>query len=311
MAFSVAGKTAIVTGAGSGINLAFAKLLLSRNCSVVLADLALRPEAVSVVSSHASPRTSTRPQAVFQQTDVTKWSHLSRMFTTAVQTFGGVDIVCPGAGVYEPLFSNFWHPPRASSLSKDDPQQSRYRSLDINLTHPIRTTQLAISHFLDRFPRSSSQMPASRGTVIHTSSIAAQLGPPPAPLYSAAKAGVSNFVRSLALLSPIGIRVSAVAPGIIKTPLWTENPDKLKMIDDTIDEWVSPEDVAEVMLDLIENEQHLGGTILEVGKHQVRRVEALNDLGPSGAGHTAAGINAALQEILETLGEEHWGKERE
>jgi len=51
MAQKVQGKTAIVTGAGSGINLSFASLLLGKGCSVVFADIALRPEAQEVVSS--------------------------------------------------------------------------------------------------------------------------------------------------------------------------------------------------------------------------------------------------------------------
>lgn len=96
---SVQGKTAIVTGSGAGINLSFAKLLLSKGCNVVFADLALRPEAKEVVDAHQSGS----PRAVSQQTDVTEWSQLERMFEVADKEFGSVDIVCPGAGVYEPV----------------------------------------------------------------------------------------------------------------------------------------------------------------------------------------------------------------
>jgi NAD(P)-dependent dehydrogenase (short-subunit alcohol dehydrogenase family) len=115
----------------------------------------------------------------------------------------------------------------------------------------------------------------------------------------AAKSGLSNFIRSLAELeTPPGnlpsIRVTGVAPGVIKTPLWTENPEKLKWIDSAKDVWVEPEEVAEVMLSLIERNEHVGGTILEVGKNQVRRVEVLNDPGPAGEGHTvSAAANGA------------------
>lgn len=100
MAFAdVSGKSAIVTGAGAGINLCFAKLLLLKGCNVVFADLALRPEAKEVVDAHSAGS----PRAVFQQTDVRSWTQLNRMFDVCIKEFGGVDIVCPGAGVYEPV----------------------------------------------------------------------------------------------------------------------------------------------------------------------------------------------------------------
>lgn len=138
--------------------------------------------------------------------------------------------------------------------------------------------------------------------MVHVSSIAAQRPVLTAPLYVAAKSGISNFVRSLAELETPpselpSIRVTAVAPGVIKTPLWTDNPDKMKMIDSVKDVWVEPEEVAAVMLDLIENDKYIGGTILEIGKDQVRPVELLNDGGPTGAGHTVSALAKGADEV--------------
>lgn len=82
-----------------GINLAFAKLLVENGCNIVIADLALRPEAKVLVDKH----TSGPVRAVFQQTDVTDWIQLERMFEVAESEFGTIDIVCPGAGIYEPV----------------------------------------------------------------------------------------------------------------------------------------------------------------------------------------------------------------
>lgn len=101
MAMNVARKTAIITGAGSGINLCFAKLLLEKGCNVVIADLQLRPEAQAVVAQY--PHDSAGAKAVFQKTDVADWAQLDKMFEVADKHFGGADIVCPGAGVYEPV----------------------------------------------------------------------------------------------------------------------------------------------------------------------------------------------------------------
>lgn len=100
---SIAGKTAIVTGAGSGINLSFAKMLLEKQCNVVFADLALRPEAKELVDGYQSKSSPGKARAVFKKTDVAVWSELDDMFKCAVDEFGGADIVCPGAGVFEPV----------------------------------------------------------------------------------------------------------------------------------------------------------------------------------------------------------------
>ncbi|KAL8843345.1 MAG: hypothetical protein Q9170_000203 [Blastenia crenularia] len=331
MATSLAGKTAIVTGAGSGINLEFARLLLRKQCNVVFADLALRPEAQELVDLHSSPSGSSA-RAVFQVTDVREWPQLERMFETAGKEFGGADIVCPGAGVYEPPFSSFWHPP-SSPASKDSPDSSRYASLDINLTHPIRTTQLAIAHFLSHRAPSPASGPTPVNHVIHISSIAGQVTPLLAPLYNATKHGLSGFVRTLAPLdnSSHGIRVTAVAPGVIDTPLWRENPEKLRLVDESKDEWVTAEEVAEVMGSLVDGREEVevvsssagrsdaregtrkvkveGGLILEVSKSRVRKVEQFNDEGPKGAaGNTVSRIDVVNDEIHAMLRSGHWGK---
>ena len=66
----------------------------------MFADLALRPEAKELVLNHASASRSPA-KAVFQKTDVREWPQLGRMFRTAIKEFGDVDIVCPGAGIFE------------------------------------------------------------------------------------------------------------------------------------------------------------------------------------------------------------------
>lgn len=82
-----------------GINFAFAKLLIENGCNVLIADLALRPEAKVLVDQHSDGS----PRAFFQETDVRDWLQLERMFEVAEQEFGEIDIICPGAGVYEPV----------------------------------------------------------------------------------------------------------------------------------------------------------------------------------------------------------------
>ncbi|KAF4450055.1 3-hydroxybutyrate dehydrogenase [Fusarium austroafricanum] len=274
--FSVEGKTAVVTGAGSGINFEFAQILLAKNCNVVIADLALRPEAQALVSKYDKS-----PRAVFVKTDVTSWNDLTNAFKVAVKEFGDFDIVCPGAGVYEPHFSNFWHPP-GSPESKDPLDGDHYKLLDINLTHPIRATQIAIAHWQHGSPTKVS--PENPKRVIHISSIAGQCPTLRCPMYGASKFGVTGFVRCLAELEGAGIRVNAVAPGVVRTPLWTEHPEKLQNVKEGQDEWVTPVEVAEAMLACVESEKYPGGTVLEVGKDHTREVQLFNDPGPDTSG---------------------------
>jgi 3-hydroxybutyrate dehydrogenase len=89
----------------------------------------------------------------------------------------------------------------------------------------------------------------------------------------------------------------------------------LKHVDEAAgDEWATPDEVALAMLDLVEKTECAagkisGGTILEVGKDQVRLVEELNDRGPSGPGHTVHGNKTkALDETFDILAQDGWGR---
>lgn len=268
-----------------GINLSFAELLLKHGCNVVVADISLRPEAETLLSHHKD--TNAKPRAVFVKTDVSSWPALSNMFNVTITEFGGFDILCPGAGVYEPHWSNFWHPP-GSSESKDSVDGGHYALLDINVNHPIRSTQLAISYWLHpsevtnaSLPPAVKASPQNPKRIVHISSVAGQVPNINAPLYAASKFAITGFVRSLARLEETdGVRVNAVAPGVVRTPLWTEHPEKLMNLDTEQDGWVTPQEVAEAMLRCVEEEALVGGSILEVGKDNTRLVETFNDPGP-------------------------------
>lgn len=216
-------------------------------------------------------------------------------------------------------WSNFWRPP-VSTPSRDSPDGGRYALVDINVTHPIRTTQLAIAHFLQH---KDNRRPKH---IVHISSIAGQNVAFAAPIYVATKHAINGLVRSLAQLDTLGIRVTAVAPGVIKTPLWTDHPEKLKMVDDSVDEWVTPEEVATVMLALVQQDvvgetigdrsgrgpqfPVSGGTILEVSK-TVRAVGQFNDPGPGNRpGNTAADHEAVEKESFGLLATKGWGQSK-
>lgn len=91
-----------MTGAGSGICLEFTRLLLRNSCNVLIVDQALTADAEKLLAEHKI-KTEGKARVVFKQTDVTEWSQLREAFETAVSEFGALDIVCPGAGVFEPV----------------------------------------------------------------------------------------------------------------------------------------------------------------------------------------------------------------
>ena len=263
-------------------------MLLESGANVLFADLALRPEAKELVWQYAQGT----PRAVFQHTDVSSWTALESMFRAAQEHFGSVDIVCPGAGIYEPKSSNFWFPP-GTPESKDDMHGNSYKLFDINVTHPVRTTQLAISHFLAASPPCS---PSNPKTIIHVASIAGEAASLTHVLYHTSKHAIYGFVRSLAELEELcGIRVAAIAPAHVKTPLWLEDQHNFRIVENASDSsWVSAQDVATAMLAMVnqneinprsnnERTQPIpiqGGTILEIGQDFVRDIPIFNNSGP-------------------------------
>lgn len=154
-----------------------------------------------------------------------------------------------------------------------------YALLDINLTHPIRATQLAMAEFLAPSNGSEKVSANNPKRVLHISSIACEQANFPYPIYTATKYGITGFVRSLAdLEQSMGIRVNAVAPGVVKTPLWLESPEKLALIDEATDIWVTAAEVAQAMLQLLEDPDLVGGTILEVGHDHKRIIPLLGNM---------------------------------
>lgn len=105
----------------------------------------------------------------------------------------------------------------------------------------------------------------------------------------------------------LGIRINGVAPGIIKTPLWTEHPEKLQMLNAEQDAWVEPEEVAEAMLRCCEDDVIVGGYVMEVLKGKTRNVDWKMDPGPQGPGGTASGGAKLHAEVLGWLSEKGWG----
>ena len=186
---------ALLTGAGSGITLAFAKLLYKEGYSLIIADLRLHQDAQTWIREVQGK--GHRSKIVFFPTDVTSKEQLTAAFDACEEEFGTCpDVVVPGAGVYEPSSFSFW---------ADNDVSDGYKILDINLVHPIRTSRIAIRRLL------RAKKP---GTIVHISSIAGQRSSIVTPLYTVSKHGINAFVRGMGPLQELAdIRIVGVAPG--------------------------------------------------------------------------------------------------
>ncbi|KAJ5679506.1 hypothetical protein N7462_007750 [Penicillium macrosclerotiorum] len=294
---SLKGQAAIVTGGGSGINLAFSQLLVEFGCNVLIADLGLRPEAHEWIKATENSGNANLGRPFFLKTDVTDWSQLERTFTECIARFGqSPTIVVPGAGIFDLSTKSFWD---------DCDTDSRYKVLDVNLTHPIKMTRLAIRHMLDA--KNNTGHAGVYGTIIHVSSITAQLASMITPLYAASKHGISSFVRSMApLQEAAGIRVVGVAPGTVATPLMTEHAATASLLNLKRDFLLPPEELARAMMALVlDIKRYKAGTILEVCdiEGRWREVSLLNDPGPQGPASNITGSKrAVVNDIWKILG---------
>lgn len=214
---------------------------------------------------------------------MTDWNQLKELYLHTSKTFGKPSLVCNGAGVYEPPWSNFW----------TNTEKATYKTIDINLTSAIKSTRHAITY-----------MAKDGGTILNVASIAGQVPLFATPIYNASKFGLVGFTRSLATLDKeLGIRVVAANPGVVKTPLWTEHPEKMAFRSEE-DDWITPEECAQSMLDLAENEKYVGGSIMEILKGRSRLIPLHDEDMPSGPGATVHNIGQVEQEILEKLKQE-------
>jgi len=196
----LADQVAIVTGAASGIGRACALALAGRGAAVLVADI---DEAAG--SDTAARIASEAGKAVFIRTDVSAMEDLERMFAEALDRLGGVDLLFNNAGIVcgEPLWP-------------DTSPETLQAQITINLNAVIVGTRLAIDYL----------GPRGGGSIVNTASIGALFPLGEEPGYSATKAGVAMFTRACAgLKESHNIRVNAVLPALVETPLLAKSGD--------------------------------------------------------------------------------------
>ncbi|KAJ9662058.1 hypothetical protein H2198_001600 [Neophaeococcomyces mojaviensis] len=249
--FSVEKKIVLITGGGSGIGFALAKICHEAGARIIIGDLSLTTEAQEYIKSVSNTTIH------FQHCDVTNWKDLHNLIGTAVKVFGEVpDVYAPVAGIYEPPWSNFW----------DDEEEGPYKTININVSHPIKLTRLAIRALVGA---------QKQGVVCLIASTAGIRGNYLTSLYCSSKHAIVGFAKSMGQADPDeGVRIVCVLPGLVDSPLWRDREDDM-MAQHRFHERRSilPVDVALVMKKMIENKQYTGGTCVLISPHEERVVE--------------------------------------
>ena len=232
MSERVAGKAALVTGAGSGIGRAAAVTLAREGARVIAADIDATSgqETAAIISQ-------TGGLAFFVRADVSRADEVQAMVTVAVEKFGRIDILHNNAGV-------------ALRYALADQDESGWdRSLDVNLKSVYLCSKYAIPHMLER-----------GGSIIHTASVTGIVGVRNRAVYSATKGAIVILTRNMALdYARYRIRVNCVCPGFTRTALierLLQDPARTQRLTEMhpLGRLGTPEDIANTVLFLASDE---------------------------------------------------------
>jgi NAD(P)-dependent dehydrogenase (short-subunit alcohol dehydrogenase family) len=181
-------RAAIVTGGGTGIGAAVARRLGADGYAVVL--VGRRSEPLEAVASELEA-------AAVVTADVGEPSEVERIVATAVERFGGVDVLVNNAGIGD------------SRAVLDETPESWDETLRINLTGAFLMARAALPQLIER-----------RGSIVNVSSINGLVAGPGWASYNVSKAGLVMLTRSLAVdYGPQGVRSNCVCPGWVRTPM--------------------------------------------------------------------------------------------
>ena len=236
-------RTAVITGASRGIGRATATALAEDGCAVVIGWRQEEERAKTLVKA----LTARGYTAVAKQVDVSDAASVQELFSFAFETFGSVDVLVNNAGI-------------ARQQLLTDVTNTAYRELfATNMDGVFYCCREAVPYFLK----------THRGAIVNVSSMWGLCGASMESVYSATKAAVIGFTKALAKeLGPSGIRVNAVAPGVIDTDMnQSLTPDTVLALTEItpLSRIGKPEEVAAVIRFLASEEaSFMTGQVLSV-----------------------------------------------
>ena len=223
----LANKVAVVTGAASGIGKEIAKVYAAEGAKVVIGDL----------QSSAGEEVAKSIGGLFVATDVTDREQVEALFQTTVDRYGSLDLAFNNAGI---------SPPDDDSIL-DTGIEAWRRVQEVNLTSVYLCCKAAIPHMQRQYAESGR-----KGAIVNTASFVALMGAATSQIsYTASKGAVLAMSRELGVqFAREGIRVNALCPGPVNTPLLQElfakDPERAarRLVHIPVGRFAEPEEIA-------------------------------------------------------------------
>ena len=227
MAKSFEGRSALVTGAGSGIGRAIAMAFINEGARVAIVDQDINGGKKTLKRAEDAGGTG-----MFIECDVTRSDQVQNMVESVAKEFGCIDFACNNAGIHEPMDAPI---PEVDEALFD-------RIINVNLKGAFLCMKYELPLLLKQ----------GKGVIVNTSSLAVYMPDPTAPVYTASKCGVSGLTKAAAVrYANTGIRVNAVCPHVIDTEMFAKAPPEVKRAalgDIPVGRFGNPEEVAAAVM---------------------------------------------------------------
>ncbi len=235
------GQTAVITGGAQGLGLAIAERFVAEGARVLLGDVNVE------AGQAAAQRLGGDDVAVAVRCDVTRVDQVEALIHTALKRFGGLDIMVNNAGITR------------DATMRTMTEEQFDEVIDVHLKGTWNGTRLAAAVMREN----------KRGAIVNMSSVSGKVGMVGQTNYSAAKAGIVGMTKAAAKeLAHLGVRVNAIAPGLIRSAMTEAMPQRIweqKLAEVPMGRAGEPSEVASVALFLASDmSSYLTGTVIDV-----------------------------------------------